>query len=315
MEQHLLEGDTALTNVNRSRRNTSMKLYAISDLHLQYKANRQALEALPDYHEDWLIIAGDIGETIELHRYALSVLTRRFAQIIWTPGNHDLWTLPSASLTDHHERGEAKYQELVAICREYGVLTPEDPYVVWPGECSPVLLIPLFLLYDYSFRPDHVPPERALAWAEETDVLCTDEFLLYPDPYPSRADWCLARCIATEERLQREVSDIPVVFINHFPLRQALIRFKTIPRFSLWCGTRRTEDWHRRFPTAVVVYGHLHMRATDYQDGVRFEEVSLGYPPQWQQGRGIQAYLREILPGPAGRGESEPVSAGPFWHW
>ena len=57
------------------------------------------------------------------------------------------------------------------------------------------------------------------------------------------------------------------------------------------------------------------MRATDYQDGVRFEEVSLGYPQQWQQANGMKAYLREILPGSARPSAAEQVSAGPFWHW
>lgn len=275
-----------------------MKLYAISDLHLMYQTNRQALEALPPHPEDWLIVAGDIGETFELHRYALSMLTKRFAQVVWVPGNHDLWTLPSASSETDRERGEAKYQKLVAICREYRVLTPEDPYVIWPGAGTPAMLVPLFLLYDYSFRPDDIPYEHALAWAEETDVMCTDEVLLHPDPYPSRTDWCVARCAATEKRLQEEISNVPVVFINHFPLQQRLVRLAKIPRFSLWCGTRQTENWHRRFPTAAVVYGHVHVRATDYLDGVRFEEVSLGYPHQWQSARGIQGYLREILPGP-----------------
>lgn len=289
-----------------------MKLYAISDLHLSYQANRQALETLPFYKEDWLIVAGDVGETIALHRYAFSLLTRRFAQVIWVPGNHDLWTLPSKSSTEKHLRGEEKYQKLVATCREYGVLTPEDPYVLWPGEGGPALLAPLFLLYDYSFRPDTISLEYALAWAEEAETVCTDEAILHPDPYPSRADWCLARCALTEQRLQQEVSDHPLVFINHFPMRQALVRLPRIPRFSLWCGTRQTENWHLRFPTAVAVYGHLHTRATDYQDGVRFEEVSLGYPQQWNPDKGIQTYLREILPGSP---KPEPANAGPYWHW
>ena len=30
-------------------------------------------------------------------------------------------------------------------------------------------------------------------------------------------------------------------------------------------------------------------------DGVKFEEVSLGYPKQWNQSRGIEHYLRRIL--------------------
>jgi 3',5'-cyclic AMP phosphodiesterase CpdA len=290
-----------------------MKLYALSDLHLSYEANRQALEALPAYPEDWLILAGDVGETIAHLHFALSRLTRRFAQVLWVPGNHELWTLPSSSgsFLEPEGRGEEKYQRLVALCRNYGVLTPEDPYVLWPGEGGPFLLVPLFLLYDYSFRPATLSEEQALAWAEETGVVCVDEYLLHPDPYPSRSAWCRARCDYTVRRLQEAASThARLILINHFPLRQDCVRLPTIPRFSLWCGTTRTETWHTCFPTAVVVYGHLHRRATDYRDGVRFEEVSLGYPQNWQPERGIQPYLREILPGP----QDEPASTTTIWH-
>ena len=74
----------------------------------------------------------------------------------------------------------------------------------------------------------------------------------------------------------------------------------------MWCGTRRTEDWHVRFPVKAVVYGHLHQPATHMRDGVRFEEVSLGYPPDWDQAQGLQGYLREILPGRMGHALSRP---------
>lgn len=285
-----------------------MKLYAISDLHLANYANQQALTHLPRYPKDWLIIAGDIGETEAQLRFALATLTNRFAQVIWVPGNHDLWTL---SPEPDALRGEAKYQQLVAICRKYGVLTPEDPFVRWPGPGPACLIAPLFLLYDYSFRPDDVPAEEAVAWAAETDVVCSDEYLLHPDPYRSREAWCAARYDYTERRLQALDPSTPLVLINHFPLRQDVVRLFRIPRFSIWCGTRRTEDWHTRFPAKVVVSGHLHMRATDYRDGVRFEEVSLGYPRDWSHERGVQGYLREILPGPS---EPEPQNGGPIWH-
>ena len=271
-----------------------MKLYAISDLHLLSEANRQALAALPAHPEDWLILGGDIGETEELLRFALAILTSRFQHLLWVPGNHDLWTLPSDRLG---LRGEAKYNRLVSICRNHGVTTPEDPYVLWTGEGTQCRLAPLFLLYDYSFRPDAVPFERAVEWAAESGIVCADEVLLSSEPYSSRSAWCAARCLYTERRLREISGQTPLVLINHFPLRQDLAQLWRIPRFSLWCGTRRTEDWHIRFPVSVVVYGHLHIRGTHFRDGVRFEEVSLGYPGDWHQSSGIQPYLREILPG------------------
>ena len=273
-----------------------MKLYAVSDLHLANKANRQALEALPPHPEDWLILAGDTGETETHLHYALSVLTRRFNRLIWVPGNHDLWTLP---LKRSSLRGEAKYRRLVSICREYGVLTPEDPYVLWPATENQFLLVPLFTLYDYSFCPDDVKEEDAVAWAAESGVVCTDEQLLIPEPYDSIPEWCRQRCLYTEERLKNVSSDVTLILINHFPMHPDMVRLRRFRRFSIWCGTRFTEDWHLRFPVSVVVYGHMHNRSTKFLDGVRFEEVSFGYPRDWQESHGLEFYLRDVLPGNA----------------
>src|SRR5215472_1387644 len=128
-----------------------MKLHAIADLHLRYPVTREALASLPAYPDDWLILAGDVGETEGHLRFALELLSGRFARLIWVPGNHDLWTVPAHA---GEPRGDEKYQRLVATCRDYGVLTPEDPYVTWPGPGPRCVLAPLFLLYDYSFRPE-----------------------------------------------------------------------------------------------------------------------------------------------------------------
>jgi len=288
-----------------------MKLYAIADLHLRYEVTRHALETLRPHPYDWLILAGDVGETEEHLRFALSLLARRFGRVLWVPGNHDLWTIPSR--TDD-PRGEQKYLRQVAICREYGVLTPEDPYVVWPGEGPRCLLAPLFLLYDYSFRPDDIPPERAIEWAAEDNLLCSDEVLLHSDPYPTKPEWCAALCAAAEPRLVEAAARAPLILINHFPLRQDLAVLPRIPRFSIWCGTRLTEDWHIRFRAEAVIYGHLHIRATHYRDGVRFEEVSLGYPQNYDPNRGIEPYLRQILPHPTKAAARPKPPEGSVYH-
>src|SRR5687768_9072461 len=149
-----------------------MKLWAISDVHVRHDANRKLLEELPAHPDDWLILGGDIGETIEHLLFTLDTLAPKFAQLLWIPGNHDLWTPTKTPL---EERGEAHYRKLVALCREHGALTPEDDFVRWPGEGPETYLAPLFLLYDYSFRPPEVPLSGAVAWAIESGVLCTDE--------------------------------------------------------------------------------------------------------------------------------------------
>lgn len=272
-----------------------MQLWALSDLHIGFEVNRNALSTLPAFPDDWLIVAGDVGETEAELRLAWEVLAPRFRKLLWVPGNHELWTTPKQP----ELAGVARYERFVAVCREYGVVTPEDPYPVWEGPGGPAVLAPLFVLYDYSFSPDGLDPEGAKRWAREAGIECADEHFLKPVPYPSIQDWCAARVSATEARLAGLPAGQRSVLINHFPLRRDLVRLYRIPRFSPWCGTRRTEDWHVRFRADVVVSGHLHFRGTDWRDGTRFEEVSLGYPNHWNQAKGLAHYLRPILPAPA----------------
>jgi len=270
-----------------------MKLLAISDLHLGYEVNRQALEQMTPHLEDWIIVAGDIGARPEHLDLALRVLTARFARVFWVPGNHDLWSpteMPDAT------RGQARYDELVAACRALGVVTPEDPYEEWPDEPG-TFIVPMFLLYDYSFRPPEIVLEDAVAWARETGVRCADERMLDPSPWPSKAAWCHARCALTQARLETLPGHASTVLVNHWPLRYDLARPPRIPRFSVWCGTHLTETWGRHYRARAVVSGHLHFRTTMSRQGVRYEEVSLGYPREWRQERGLDGYLREILPG------------------
>lgn len=282
-----------------------MKLWGLSDLHLHHASNREAVAALSAHPNDWLILAGDLTERDDELHWVFDTLGSRFARLIWVPGNHELWTL-----RDQPQRGVARYEALVALAREHGVLTPEDPYPLWPGDGPPTRLCPLFLLYDYSFAPEGMAPADAVAWAREGGIVCADELRLHPDPYPTRQAWCAARVEATRRRLDALPEHERTVLVNHFPLRLDLCRLFRIPRFTPWCGTTATEDWHRRYRAHLVVSGHLHMRATDWRDGVRFEEVSLGYPRQWTQARGADAYLRQLLPGP----EAPAPDAGPYWH-
>ncbi|NRD60766.1 metallophosphoesterase [Corallococcus exiguus] len=272
-----------------------MKLYAISDLHLRHKENHEALAALAPRPDDWLIVGGDVGETLAEMELMLRTLTARFRQVVWVPGNHELWTMPSEQPP---LKGEARYLRMVDLCHHFGALTPEDPYPRWPGEGPPRVIVPMFLGYDYTFRPDTVPADKALEWAWEDDLMCTDEVLLHPEPYPTRQAWCHARVERTRARLERLPPECSTILINHYPLRYEHVRLPRIPRFSIWCGTRLTEDWHTRYRAEVVVTGHLHMPATLWRDGVRFEEVSLGYPMQWRHRGGLERCLREVLPGP-----------------
>ena len=275
-----------------------MRLYAVADLHLGFAANREALAEIRPRPDDWLILAGDVGETIRHMRIAFDALLPKFKKLVWVPGNHELWAVAGRDAEPGAPalRGEERYRAFVELCREYGVLTPEYDYPLCAVEVRTARLLPMFLLYDYSFRPPEIAEADALAWAREDRVRCADEQFLSPHPHESRAAWCRARCEATEARLTAlGEEDVPRILVNHWPLREELAKPPRIPRFSLWCGTKTSEDWHLRFGAAAVISGHLHMPRTRVIDGVAFEEVSFGYPKQWQGRRAPDDALRRIV--------------------
>ena len=58
-----------------------------------------------------------------------------------------------------------------------------------------------------------------------------------------------------------------------------------------------------RFRAVAAVYEHLYIPRTTHYDGVRFEEVSLGYPREWRARFGEHPpLLKAVL-------ETEPVAA------
>lgn len=269
-------------------------LFAISDLHLNYRENRALAETLrPETDRDWLAVAGDIAHTTDDIVAFLSTMRARFDRVLFTPGNHDLWSLGAGE-----PRGLDRYHRLIEACRRLDVLTPEDPYPLWPDPDGPIAVAPLFVFYDYSLRPEGVSKEEALAAAYKAGVVCTDELRLPPDPYPSREAWGSHRVSITRARLDALDPATRTVLIAHWPLHPGPVGRLRYPEFSLWCGTRHTGDWHLRYRAVASVHGHLHIPLTEAIDGVRHEEVSLGYPRERAaRSRPVRYGLRRILGG------------------
>jgi 3',5'-cyclic AMP phosphodiesterase CpdA len=275
----------------------SGSLLAISDLHTAIGENQRHIDDIrPECKSDWLLVAGDVAELTSDIERTLRALASRFETVVWAPGNHELWTVPSDPV---QLRGEKRYLHLVDMCRDIGVLTPEDPYAVWEGSGGPLTIAPLFVLYDYSFRTGTAATmEESLAQAVEAGIVCTDEYMLDPSPYAGRDEWCRARIAETERRLAVVDRSAPLVMVNHYPLVREPTRVLRYQEFAQWCGTELTADWHRRFATAAVVYGHLHIPRTTWYDRVRFEEVSVGYPREWRRHGLPQGLMRRIFPYP-----------------
>ena len=144
-----------------SRRTPAPTLWAISDLHIGHTGNKPVTESLhPSTPDDWLIVAGDVAERTDDIRWSLDLLRKRFAKVIWVPGNHELWTTDKDPMQIF---GRARYDYLVNMCDEMGIVTPEHPFPVWTEAGGPATIVPMFLLYDYTFLPRARRPRRR-AW-------------------------------------------------------------------------------------------------------------------------------------------------------
>jgi 3',5'-cyclic AMP phosphodiesterase CpdA len=266
----------------------------VSDLHSSYPENSRIIDGLrPQFDDDWLVVAGDVSDTFGEIEDVLRRLRYSFAKVIWTPGNHELWTLERDPV---QLRGEARYQALVQMCRENDVVTPEDEFAVWPSPSGPLTIVPLFQLYDYSWlAPGTETKKESLEYAYRTGVVCADEFVLHADPYPDRASWCAARLKESERRLCALSPEVRTVLVSHWPLLREPTAALRYPQFAQWCGTTHTADWHTRFRAVLAIYGHLHIPRTTHHDGVRFQEVSLGYPSEWSRRTTPLAIPKKVL--------------------
>ncbi|MDP9851275.1 metallophosphoesterase family protein [Corynebacterium lowii] len=243
-------------------------LWAVSDLHAAVPANREYIDRLhPRNPGDWLIVAGDVAENIDLVMDTLVLLKKRFAEVIWAPGNHEL-----LSSTQDPFRGRARYAELVRRCRRGGIHTPEDPYPVFLGTA----VAPLFTLYDYTLAPPGITVERA----REKGIMLIDALAL--EPFVDVAAWCRERLRYSAGRLGN-LGGRPTVLVNHWPLVREPVERMALPELSLWCGSVHTRLWAQRYRARAVVYGHLHMPGVTTVHGVPHVEVSLGYPREWRE--------------------------------
>ena len=247
-------------------------LWAVSDLHVHSQGNADIVDKYlcPPNPDDWLIVAGDVAEDIDTVVRTLAKLQQRYAHVIYTPGNHEIY-----ARSDDRLKGRAKYDALIHAVQRLGVTTPEDPYVTF-GDHT---IVPLFTLYDHSWRAEGTTRDEALAAAQESGVVLTDSFTV--EPYVDVELWCRDRLKYSVRRLA-SVST-PTILVNHWPLARETLKNVRYPEIGLWSGTRHTQNWPLRYRASTVIYGHLHIPVEIFVKNVTHAEVSLGYPREWKK--------------------------------
>ncbi len=228
-----------------------MRIYAISDLHTDFRENRAALERAPlgGHRDDVLIVAGDVADHEAVLRDTLELLASRFREVFFVPGNHELWV-----------RGETrdsmeKFRSVLRVCDQAGVRTR-------PARVGDAWVVPLFSWYDASFD---VHGEGA---ADELEAWADRYFTRWP-PEVDRVD---AAFLALNEPHVHPY-DAPVVSFSHFVPRPELLppvrylRFRGLP---LVAGSLGIEAQLRAIGARVHVFGHTHIPEDRVLDGVRY---------------------------------------------
>lgn len=271
-----------------------MRVFALSDVHVDYRENMYHLEALSpgEFREDALILAGDVTDDLDKLGKVFREAQGRFAWVFFVPGNHELWV----------RREEArdsilKFHRIVALCDSLDVKTRPTKIPGAAGDVG-VWVVPLFSWY---VKPEEGP--ASLFVEKDGDdaslMMWADNHLTQWNgliPGQNVADFFIDM---NEEHVRRSY-DAPVVSFSHFLPRRELMfpnGLKPVPRwsrrtdgrgvqfnFSRVAGSTRLEEQIRTLGSRVHVYGHQHRNRDLVINGIRYVSNCLGYPHERNRG-------------------------------
>jgi predicted phosphodiesterase len=240
-----------------------MRVFAVSDLHLDYASNREWLAQLSqhEYQNDALILAGDISDKLNLLAEGFKVLTDRFSAVLYVPGNHDLW-VSRDGIRDSIEKFEVVRETAI----EQGVHV--DPY-----RRGGLVIAPLLGWYDYSFgEPDDFllgawVDYRACRWPEGYDDVAVTRFFTNRNPVASPETDGADKIITFSHFLPR---------IDLMPDRIPSRHRKIYPVL----GSTILDKQLRQWGSSMHVYGHSHVNRHITVDGVTYINNAFGYPSE-----------------------------------
>ncbi|MFK7916255.1 MAG: metallophosphoesterase [Pseudomonadales bacterium] len=259
-----------------------MRLFAVSDLHVDYQPNVEWINALSraDFTDDALIVAGDLSHRQELVLDNLAELAQRFAYVLFVPGNHDIWVSrqsPEDSLTRH--------DQLLQAVETAGVRT--QPLIL-----PELRIVPLLSWYDFSFGE----PIRKLRlawmdfhrcrWPQGWGEVEINANFLARNPNPaSIGSSDDSRPLVTFSHFMPRADLLPELAVKHFGWL-----LPVLGGWSIDTALRRYQSTARSSPHHHV-YGHSHVNVDRAIDGVRYLNNARGYP---NEPRYAQRRLREI---------------------
>ncbi|MBV9775286.1 MAG: metallophosphoesterase [Gemmatimonadetes bacterium] len=236
-----------------------MRVYAVSDLHTDFRDNLALVEQLPlgEHRDDALIVAGDIADSLDTIEATLALLRSRFREVFYVTGNHELWV--------RAESGDSveKFARILRLCDTMGVRTR-------PHRLDDAWVVPLFSWYDAEFDTYRDAETKDMeAWADF-------HFCRWPAGMESQCAYFLEM-----NRAHLREYDAPVLSFSHFLPRRDLLppakylRFRGLP---LVAGCAGLDAQVRALGARIHVFGHSHINADREIEGVRYVQNALRYP-------------------------------------
>ncbi len=244
-----------------------MRVYALSDIHVDYAENMAWVMSLSrsDYQDDVLLLAGDVTDDVQKLRSVLSHLRECFQQLLFVPGNHDLWVR-----RDGESCSLQKFSLIRQMCIELDVGVEVQTH-------NGLMIVPLLAWYDFSFgEPDRYLRRawrdfKACSWPEELadEQAITDHFLAL-NTLPSRAETC-----------SPEVHTL--ISFSHF-LPRLDVMPEQIPahrrRVYPVLGSNKLGAQVDMLQPAVHVYGHSHVNRAVSIEGIHYVNNAFAYPDE-----------------------------------
>ena len=269
----------------------AMRIFAISDLHVDFAVNLEQVESLSrsDYRGDTLIVAGDASHRLDRAAAVLTALTDRFARVFFTPGNHDLWVDDESRPTGGGEVETSldRVRALHDLCARIGVHTAA-------AAAGEMWVVPLYGWYEPAFSERlhaDAPAQRiSRRWADH-------QRCRWPADLPDDEARCRWFAALNEDRLAPPPGHTVITFSHFLPRPELLppvadLRFKELP---IVAGSDRTEAQLRAAGSSVHVFGHTHIPWDETIDGVRYVQNPLAYP--FERKRRAQEGIRLVQVG------------------
>lgn len=240
-----------------------MRVFAISDLHVDYSENRAWLMQLSsqDFSGDLLICAGDISHSMEDLGRTFADLRRRFGTVCYVPGNHELWVNGSSGLTSLQKFG--KIEELAAA----------EGISMAPVHSQAFSVVPLYGWYDFSFGEPS--PDLLGRWADF-------QFCVWPEGLTQAeiTQSFLSRNECFLDLNEKDCSQKLVISFSHFVPRSDLLPEGSAGANFLRpvLGSQSIETQIRKLGSFMHIYGHYHVNNRRELDGVTYINNALGYP-------------------------------------